>query len=294
MGNRNLQELPKFSGRWSHLYLEKGHIEQYNKAVAYKYLDKTIPLPIESLSLLLLGPGTTITHEAIKRLADCRCLLGWTGENGVRFYSVGSAGTYSARNLLRQAELFSNPEKRLLVCRKMYQKRFPEVLGPDLSIEQLRGKEGYRVRQTYQHYSQKFNIEWQGRSYDQTDWKHASPVNRALSAANACLYGICHAAILAAGFSPAIGFIHTGKQLSFVYDISDLYKTNITIPIAFKAARKFEKNCESYVRHKLRDIFRRTRLLKRIIPDIMELMYDGDPDRRLQALPEGRDIAISH
>ena len=108
--------------------------------------------------------------------------------------------------------------------------------------------------------------------------RRRDPVNRALSCANSCLYGICHAAILASGYSPGIGFIHTGKQLSFVYDIADFYKVDITIPIAFQMAEEPVATLERAVRHACRDKFRATKLLQRIVPDIQKALdVKSDP-----------------
>ena len=100
-------------------------------------------------------------------------------------------------------------------------------------------------------------------------------MNRALSAANSCLYGVCHAAILSIGYSPALGFIHTGKQLSFVYDIADLYKVELTIPLAFRTTAENPQDLERHVRLQCRDVFRESRLIQRIIPDIRQALGDG-------------------
>jgi len=151
---------------------------------------------------------------------------------------------------------------------------------PDITLQQLRGKEGIRVRQAYAAASQEHGVEWRGRSYNRGNWSAADPVNRALSAANSCLYGLCHAAILAAGYSPGLGFVHTGKQLSFVYDVADLYKARITIPVAFREAAASAENLEPRVRRACRDVFRAERLVERILPDIaraLEVATD-DPD----------------
>jgi CRISPR-associated protein Cas1 len=293
MTNRNLQEIPKFEDKWSFLYFEKGHIHLHLKSIGFYYLEKVVPIPVETINLLLLGPGTTITHEAIKRISECRCLVAWTGEQGVRFYSSGYAGTYSSKNLLEQARLFSDEEKRLEVVIRMYQKRFTGPLPENITIEQLRGKEGYRVRQTYSEFAEKYNIEWHGRNYDQGSWNNSDPVNKALSAGNATLYGIVHAAILASGFSPAIGFIHTGKQLSFVYDIADLYKTEFTIPLAFKCVSESSEHIEKEVRQSLRDEFKKEKLMKRIIPDIKEVLFGNIDSGEDPHEPEGRDVAIN-
>src|SRR5205823_3188667 len=192
----------------------------------------------------------------------------WTGEEGVRFYAEGMGETRSARNLLRQARLCSDPRRRLDVVRRLYQMRFPEPLDESLSLQQIRGMEGIRVRRAYERASQETGLPWSGRSYRRDRWEVADPINRALSSANSCLYGICHAAIVSAGYSPGLGFIHTGKMLSFVYDVADLYKADTTIPLAFSTVAEGETNLESRIRRACRDVFQSERLLKRIIPDI--------------------------
>jgi CRISP-associated protein Cas1 len=299
MANRDLQEIPKFADNWSFLYFEKGTLDQWQKSVAFHYTlqggeEKYIQIPIETVALLMLGPGTTVTHEAIKRVSESRCLMAWTGEHGVRFYSAGYTGTYSSRNLLKQIQVHENPAERRRVVHDMYQKRFADPIPAEFDIEQIRGREGNRVRSTYKQLLLEFGVPWQGRNYNQDSWAWGDPMNRALSAANACLYGIVHAAILACGFSPAIGFVHTGKQLSFVYDIADLYKTEITIPIAFQTVREGEHRVEGRVRTSCREKFREKKLMKRIIPDMMEVIYGRDYAGESDDLSEGRDVAISY
>ncbi len=294
MANRDLQELPKFEDKWSYLYFEKGNIHLHSKSVGYYYKEKVVPIPVETVNLILLGPGTTITHEAVRRIAESRCLLAWTGEQGVRFYASGYTGTYSARNMLHQIQRYADEKKRLETVIRMYQMRFEDELPESITIEQLRGKEGYRVRSIYSYYAKEFGVPWVGRSYNQNNWKSSDPVNRALSAANSTLYGIVHAAIIAAGYSPAIGFIHTGKQLSFVYDIADLYKTEFTIPVSFEIAVSDYDNIEREVRLKLRDIFREKKLLKRIIPDIKEVLFDNSDSGEDPSGFEGRDVAVNY
>ncbi len=157
---------------------------------------------------------------------------------------------------------------RLAVVYRMYQKRFPGADLKDKNIEQVRGMEGQRVRQAYQELAAQAGIAWEGRNYEQDNWFHATAANRALSAANACLYGICHAAIVSAGYSAAIGFIHTGKLLSFVYDVADFYKTEVTVPVAFRLAGTVTTQLERAVRTECRKAFHTARLMDRIIPDI--------------------------
>ncbi len=276
---KDLHLLPKVRDSWSYLYVEHAKIDQEDKAIAVHDENGRVPVPCASLSVLLLGPGTTISHAAIRTLAEHGCLVEWTGEEGVRFYARGEGETRSAANFLRQARLHSHPQGRLEVAKRMYRVRFTGKLSDDLTIQQLRGMEGARVRDAYARASLASGVPWTGRSYKRNDWAAADPINRALSCANSNLYGICHAAIIAVGLSPALGFVHTGKMLSFVYDVADLYKAEITIPAAFQAVQEGEKDLERRVRHACRDLFRVTRLLKRIVTDMERLLsLDGLQD----------------
>lgn len=269
---QNLQELPRFADKLSYLYVEHAVIDRHEKAVAVHRADGSVAAPAAALAVLLLGPGTTITHAAIKTLGDNNCQVLWCGEHGVRFYAQGLGGARHSRNLIRQAALVSNDLTRLQVVIRMYCMRFDEQIDPGITLQQLRGREGIRVREAYAEASRQFGISWQGRSYKRDTWNAADPVNRALSAANACLYGLAHAAILSGGYSPALGFIHCGKQLSFVYDIADLYKVEYTIPAAFAVAATNPPDLEHQVRIICRDRFRETRLMERILPDIAKAL----------------------
>lgn len=268
MAIKDLHVLPKVRDSFSHLYVEHCRIDQEDKAIALHDADGKILVPCADLILLLAGPGTSVTHAAIRTLAENGCLVLWTGEMGVRFYAQGMGETRVAHNLLHQARLCSIPALRLQVVRRMYEMRFTEPLEPGLTLRQIRGKEGIRVREAYAKASRATGVKWSGRAYQRDKWTAADPINRALSAANSCLYGICHAAIVSAGYSPALGFIHTGKMLSFVYDIADLYKADTTIPLAFHTVAEDETKLESRIRRACRDVFQSERLLKRIIPDI--------------------------
>lgn len=269
---RDLHELPKLRDGLSYLYLEHGRIERTHRAVEFFDKEGRTMIPAASLAVLLLGPGTSITHEAVKTLADNGCLVNWCGEEGVRFYAQGVGETRKGYRLIRQAELVSDPAKRLAVIRRMYQFRFDEELAPDLTLEQIRGMEGARVRRAYAVAGRQYGVLWFGRNYDRSRWQAGDPINRALSAANACLNSLCHAAIVSAGYSPGLGFIHTGKQLSFVYDVADLYKTRLTVPLAFQLTAESPLKLETRVRHACRDLFHAHRLLGRILDDIERLL----------------------
>lgn len=270
-----LTELPRFRDAWSYLYLEKGRIDQEHQSIAFHSAEGMTPVPVASLAVLMLGPGTSITHAAMKALAENNCLVIWCGDESVRFYATGMGGAGHSQNLIRQAALASDPEARAGVCRRMFAMRFGEAIGESVTIEQLRGMEGYRVRQAYAEASRVHGVVWSGRNYDPGRWTAADPPNRALSAANACLYGLTQAAIVSTGYSPGLGFIHVGRPLSFVYDVADLYKTELVIPTAFRIAAENPPNLERVVRIACRDLFYTSKLMHRIIPDIEEALRGG-------------------
>lgn len=213
---KDLHILPTFSDGLSYLYTEHSVVEKEDNAIVLISAEGRTPVPCASLSTLLLGPGTTITHAAVKVLADNGCSAIWCGEGVVRFYAQGVGETRSASNILKQSVLHSVPELRMKVVRKMYEMRFAERLPEELTLQQIRGKEGIRVRETYSKLSKATGVEWSGRDYKTSDWNAASSINKAISCANSCLYGVTHAGIVSLGFSPALGFVHMGKQLSFV------------------------------------------------------------------------------
>lgn len=291
---RDLHALPRLSDRWSHLYLEHGRVQKDKEGLCFvDPKGASTAIPLDQFAMVLLGPGTTLTHAAVRMLADNNTLVCWCGEQGVRLYAHGTGGTHAASRLLRQAEAWVDPKRRLEVIARMYRKRFVEEIPPGTTLESIRAMEGYRVRACYQQEASRAGVEWRGRDYDQSSWERADPLNRALSAANSCLYGICHAAILAAGYSPGIGFVHTGKQLSFVYDIADLYKTELTIPCAFDVVAEGCEDVERRVRVRVRDLFHQQRLLRRILPDISEVLDVTDGSAELPGELEGLAVTLA-
>jgi CRISPR-associated protein Cas1 len=178
--------------------------------------------------------------------------------------------------MLKQAELVSNQRKHLEVVRKMYLMRFPDEDVSTLTLQQLRGREGSRIRKVYRELSKKWDVPWNGREYNPDDFLSSDKVNQALSAAHACLYGLAHAVISSLGCSPALGFVHVGHECSFVYDIADLYKAEITIPVAFEAAANDEDDISSIVRHRVRDEMVNAHILERMVKDIKYLLTDNE------------------
>ncbi|WP_028312813.1 type I-E CRISPR-associated endonuclease Cas1e [Derxia gummosa] len=263
--------------RQSVVFIEKGEVDVLDGA--FVVVDVTgirTQIPVGGIACVMLEPGTRVSHRAAALAARVGTLLVWVGEAGVRLYSAGQPGGARADRLLYQARLALDETLRLKVVRRMYAMRFGDEPPARRSVEQLRGIEGARVRRSYQLLAQKYGVKWSGRDYDQQDWDSADIANRCLSAATSCLYGVTEAAVLAAGYAPAVGFIHTGKPLSFVYDVADVYKFETVVPVAFKVAAAPTGNVERAVRLGCRDVFRQTRLLERIIPDIETMLAAGE------------------
>jgi len=276
MEKPELQALPQIRERMSFLYLERCVINRDENAITVTDVRGTVHVPAATLSVILLGPGTKVTHRAMELIGDTGASVLWIGERGVRYYAHGRPLTHSSRLLIAQAALVSNTKSRLNVARQMYAMRFKDEDVSHMTMQQLRGREGARIRAAYRRMSQETGVPWHGREYDPDDFSSGNPINQALSAAHACLYGVAHSVIVALGCSPGLGFIHTGHERSFVYDISDLYKAEITIPIAFKIAAEHSKDIGSVTRRAVRDAISDGRILERAAKDIYNLLQGGD------------------
>lgn len=280
------------------IFLEYGQVDVIDGA--FVLVDKTgarVQIPVGGLACLMLEPGTRITHAAVVLAARVGCLLVWVGEGGVRVYAAGQPGGARADRLLYQAQAALEESPRLRVVRAMFALRFGEEPPARRSVDQLRGIEGVRVRTMYQTFARVHGVRWQTRRYDPAEWGEADAANRCLSVATSCLYGLCEAAILAAGYAPAIGFLHRGKPLSFVYDIADIFKFETVVPAAFTIAARLERGggagapLERLVRVACRDAFRRTNLLERIIPTIGDLLAASGVAPPVDA-PDGQPPAL--
>lgn len=271
--------------RASLVFVERAQLDVLDGAFVAVNADGTrTQIPVGGLAGIMLEPGARISHAAVALAARVGTLITWVGEAGVRLYSAGQPGGARADRLLWQASIALNDEARLRVVRRMYAIRFGEDAPQRRSINQLRGIEGVRVRESYALLAQQYGVDWKRRSYDVADWEAGDIPNRCLSAATACLHGLTEAAVLAAGYAPAIGFLHTGKPLSFVYDIADLWKLQTVVPEAFRiagqAARgKLDMSPDRAVRLACRDSFRKSGLLSRLIPQIEEVLSAGDLPR---------------
>ena len=278
MQRPDLQALPQIRDRMTFLYIEHCTIGRQAGAITVTDERGTVHVPAASLSVLLLGPGTRITHRGMELIGDSGVTTVWVGEGGVRYYASGRPLTHRSGLLIRQAELVSNKRSHLAVAKKMYAMRFPDEDVSGLTMQQLRGREGARVRNIYREESQKWNVPWNGRQYDPENFESGDAVNQALSAGHACLYGLAHAVIAALGCSAGLGFVHVGHECSFVYDIADLYKAETTIPIAFEIASAQPDDISAAVRRRMRDELMQRHILERMTKDIQYLLTNMEDD----------------
>lgn len=269
-----LTELGRMSDRISFLYLEHAKLNRRDSAITVIDDRGEVFVPAAMINVLMLGPGVDITHRAMELLGDTGTSVLWVGERGVRQYAHGRALTHSSRLLETQAKLVSNVRSRVAVARKMYQMRFPNEDVSDLTMQALRGKEGSRVRRIYRDWSTRSGVEWSGREYDPEDFNAGTPVNQALTAAHQALYGLSYSVICALGASPGLGFVHTGHDLAFVYDFADLYKAEVTIPIAFTIAAESNEDDDigRKTRLAVRDAFVDGKIIKRMVKDLKFLL----------------------
>ncbi|KAB1139354.1 type I-E CRISPR-associated endonuclease Cas1 [Micromonospora sp. AMSO12t] len=277
-----LGDLTRAEDRISFLYLERSVIHRDSNAITATDDQGVVHIPAASVGVLLLGPGTSITHQAIALLADHGATAVWVGERGVRYYAHGRSLAASSRLLVAQAAAVSHRDRRLAVARTMYAMRFPGENTANLTMQQLRGKEGARVRRTYREHAERTGVAWRHRDYDRTDFAGSDPINQALSAAHACLYGIVHTVIVALGAAPGLGFVHTGHERAFVYDIADLYKAEITIPVAFDVVASGSTDIGTDTRRAVRDRVHDGAILARCVRDIRMLLFQPQPGGEIE------------
>ena len=272
-------ELSRAEDRISFLYLEHCTIGRDSNSLIATDDQGVMHIPSAALGVLMLGPGTRVTHQAMVVIADAGSTIVWVGENGVRYYAHGRPIGRSTRLLEQQAKLVSNRKTRLAVAREMYGMRFSGEDVESLNMQQLRGREGARVRSVYRDWSKITGVEWSRREYRPDDFSDGTPINQALSAAHSCLYGVVHAVMVSLGMSPGLGFVHTGHDRAFVYDIADLYKADITIPVAFTVVSELGTEVDTQtlsttVRRHVRDRIREEKVISRCVKDLKLLMKE--------------------
>jgi CRISPR-associated protein Cas1 len=268
------ESLPQVKDKYPFLYLERGRLEIDDSSI--KWIDSennVVPLPVASLNALLLGPGTTITHDAVKTATTANCSVCWVGEDSLLFYAAGFLSTADTRNLKRQIELSADAKKSVEVARRLFARRFPDADLDSKSLKEMMGMEGHRVRALYQAKAEQYQVGWKGRKFVPGKFETSDVTNQVLTACNAALYGILCSAVHSMGYSPHIGFIHSGSPLPFVYDLADLYKEHLCIDLAFLLTRDMAGR---YNKHKVSAAFRERviemDLLARLGDDITEIL----------------------
>ncbi|MFE9360367.1 type I-E CRISPR-associated endonuclease Cas1e [Streptomyces olivaceoviridis] len=298
------RQLTRTGERVSFIYLERCIVHRDANAVTAEDANGTIHIPVATIGALLLGPGTRVTHQAMALLGEAGASVVWVGEQGVRYYASGRALSRSSQLAEAQALRWANSRSRLAVARAMYRLRFPDEDPSGLTRQELLGREGRRVKDCYRTHAARTGVPWNGRKYYPGDFSSGDAVNQAITAAAQCMYGVAHAVVTALGCSPALGFVHSGHELSFVLDIADLYKTDIGIPVAFDVAAEDEQDIGPRTRRALRDRIHETSLLDRCVSDIKRLLLPeassvapADQDHvalqgdRGQHLPSGRNYS---
>lgn len=268
----SLPSLPRATDRLTFLYAEHCVVHRKDNAITLQNEKGTVHVPASTLLVLMLGPGASVSHQALLVMSECGSTVVWVGESGVRYYAHGRSLAQSNRLLVTQAYKVSHRRERLEVARRMYEMRFSTEDVASLTMQQLRGREGARMRRLYREQSKQTGVPWSGRRYNPDDFLDADPVNQALSVANTCLYGVVHAVICALGCSPGLGFVHQGHEKSFVYDIADLYKAEISIPLAFRIAAEDVADIPAITRRRMRDTMFSNRVVERCVHDIQSLL----------------------
>lgn len=276
-----LETLAPAKDRWTPIYLEHGRLEVDDSSIKWIGADGTLcRIPVATVSAMILGPGTTVTHAAMKACAESNTPVCWTGEDCLRFYAFGLTPNHTNDMPRLHAEAWADKRRRTRIARAMFKRRFPGVDVSDKSVKELRGMEGLRVRALYTELGLKYGVTWKGRNYDRQNWDTADDINRALSAANASLYALCAAVVCSLGYLPSLGFVHDAGTLPFVYDVADLYKHCTSIPAAFLTVQQNPRDDGELVRKLLKQRVEQERLLQRMPKDLAELFGTDEADPR--------------
>lgn len=267
-----LDALAPAKDRWTPIYLEHGRLEVDDSSIKWIGADYLVyRLPAATISAVLLGPGTTVTHAAMKACADSNTPVCWIGAEGMRFYAFGITPNHDNSMPRRHAAAWADKKKRTEIARRMFARRFPDMDVNSYSVAELRGMEGLRVRARYAELGQQYGVTWKGRAYDKSNWNLADSINRALSAANSSLYAICAAVVCSLGYLPSLGMVHDAGTLPFIYDVADLYKEISSFPAAFLAVRQDPHDHGELVRKLLQERIEQEKLLQRIPKELEEL-----------------------
>ena len=237
-------------------------------------------IPFQSLSMILLGPGSTVSHDALRLMARHGTALVAVGEDGVRCYTAPPLLPDTSDTARRQMRAWGDPQSRLTIARKMYAMRLGEVL-PHQDLNALRGVEGARMRRSYQLVAQRYGIEWKNRRYDRTDPLWADLPNQAINHASVAVTSAAVVAVTSVGAVPQLGFIHEQSGEAFALDIADLFRVNVLLPAAFQSAREVmdnpRLNIERHTRRTTGEMLRKERVIPKMIDRIKTLFQDAAP-----------------
>ncbi len=268
-----IETLTPAKERWTPVYLEHGRLEVDDASVKWIGADRTvIRLPVATLSAIMLGPGTMVTHAAIKACSQCNTPLCWIGADGLRFYAFGAAPTHDNARARHQAAVHANKARRLEVANRMFSIRFGGEDVSAVSINNLMAMEGRRVKALYAELGARYGVTWRGRDYNANNWHLADGINRAISAANAALYALTTAVVCSMGYLPQLGFVHSAGTMPFVFDMADLYKTETTLEAAFQTLATNPQATEHEVLTRLKALLEERRIVQRLPVDLDALL----------------------
>lgn len=268
------ETLPQIKEKFPFIYLEAGRLEVDDSSVKWiDSLGNIVRIPIATISAILLGFGTTVTHAAVKACASVNCTICWVGEDSLLFYASGQSPTSNTKNFRKQMLLATDNTKSLVVARNMFNVRFPSTETANKNLKELMGMEGYRVKKLYAEMAEKYQVGWKGRSYTPTKFELSDTTNKILTSANSALYALISSAVFSLGYSPYIGFVHSGSPLPFIYDLADLYKEHLTIDMAFSLTKDMAVHYDKYVLlHEFRKRVIESKLLENIADDINKVL----------------------
>lgn len=268
------------------LWLERGELCVIDGCLYFRSgADSLTPtldqIPHQTVSMILLGPGSSITHDALRLLARHGTLMAAVGQDGVRSYTAPPLLPDRSDVARRQAELWGNPRRRISVARRMYALRLGEVL-PHRELDTLRGIEGSRVKTLYRLMADKHGIDWDGRHYDRGNPEAADIPNQALNHAATVVQAAAAIAVQSLAALPPLGFIHEDSGQSFVLDIADLFRDTVTLEIAFSCARKVQQGADQtvdrLVRREAAQVFRKQQVIPGMIDRIKLVLRMEDAD----------------
>lgn len=271
------------SDRHGLLAIDHGHLTVENGCLRFVTAGGQLDpgdylIPHQGVSILLLGPGSTVSHDALRLLSKHGTALVAIGENGVRCYTAPPLSSHDSLLARRQTKLWADEDVRIEVARTMYAWRLGEIL-PRTDIETLRGIEGARMKETYRLIASRYGVRWKGRRYDRSDPTNADEPNQAINHAATVVEAAATIAVYATGTIAPLGFIHEDAGIAFILDIADLFRDTLTLPLAFEACSCLTKfpnlSIDRLVRKMAAERFRREQVIPKMIDRIKLLFSEG-------------------